>query len=279
MSQPKFSYKGVDISNLIITGTSSISGFTGFPNYSPATAYSYERPIPFGIQVNNVEVANQMNSKYIEYNTAQVTTYSLPASYDSIRAIIAGGGGGGGGRGGCGYDLQERQRTSGAYGNDGGDGIYTYLSNEINLVSSTINLKVGGGGEGGNNGGDADEKDSSSGGNGNSGDPGQESYIRITTTNGTYTVYANGGSGGSGGGGGNANTPDNNNEYNATKPGTSFTNNLSNVLSVNTVASIPSNLNPVNYLTNISAGGEKKSGGTPPTNGKPGYIRLYLLKS
>lgn len=292
MSQPKFTYKNVDITNLITTGSTTSNAYVGFPPYEQASPYSYERPLPFGLNVSNVPLSNVMNSKYVEFNTGInndnnppknttiYTTYNVSSSYDSIRAVIAGGGGGGGGRGGCGWNDPGNKRNNGAYGNTGGVGAYTYLASDVSLQSTSISLKIGAGGDGGSNGGDRDTKGGSgSGANGNSGSTGQDSYIVVNTSNGSFTVYANGGSGGSGGGGGNANNADNNNEANTANAATAFPNNLSNAATVNSLASIPANLNPFGYTSNISTGGLAQSGGTAPTAGKPGYVRIYLLKS
>ena len=50
----KYLYKGTDISKLMETGTSTLSNFTGFPSYKPASTYSSERPLPFNFSTPTV---------------------------------------------------------------------------------------------------------------------------------------------------------------------------------------------------------------------------------
>lgn len=316
MTTNKYKYKGVDVANLITTGATGVTGYNSFPSYTPA-ATNIDKPLPFGFKsANGAQLSTLMKCKFVDYTT--VTTgkdalnspviyqYNLGNSYDSIRAVLSGGGGGGGGRGGCGWNdaIGQQNRNSGSYGNAGTAGSFTYLHEAIpiNMETTAQNYWVGAGGGAGSNGGDIDKDGSGSGANGNSGGAGRGSYITFRHASGDYyIVSANGGAGGSGGGGGNANSADGNraaNGYTAAVPvtytgyndlfatypnagGTIAANQpTTSALSTSSTStvSIPANVEVLNYLNTYSKSGNAESGGTAPTAGQGGFIRMYLLK-
>jgi hypothetical protein len=298
----KYFYNGSDITNLIITGSTTVPGYTGFPSYTPASNYSTERPVPFNYYTPSGEISTLMNARFVEFTSGQSGTYTLSPDYDSVRIILIGGSGGGGGGGGCGWSSPSSvatpsiARTSGQRGFESGKGSFTFTSNYIKLSSKNIYYSVGTQGSVGNGGGDKGKTSVGPGGKGNNGSRGNESMVTINVDGINYNIYANGGYGGAGG---DAGGPDAS-QGDAPQPGPAFTNNFPGLvdytpsaplvsLSSGSVPIVPSSVNPINYLAlNPSTVGTQGFGGeqstanqdsSPGYTSYPGKIRMYLLKS
>ena len=298
-------YKGILISDLIQPGTSTLTNFTGFPGYSPASNYSSERPLPFNFSTPTVpDVSTLMNAKFVDFTSGK-GDYTVPNMYTSFRMILIGGAGGSGGGGGCGWngwsasDPPSVGRTSGENGYEAGKGSFTYASTNLayyilGTPGVNITYTVGEGGVKGNAGGDHSKASMGAGGKGNTGNHGGLSSIIMTLVGGDRDLlrcYANGGYGGSGGDSGGPGAA----QGDGREPGPDITNNsgitddvdytplaLANNLSAEYL--VAANVNPVGYLTDY---GRNYTGGwsstanrdqTPGTSGKPGFIRLYLLR-
>jgi hypothetical protein len=274
-----YTYKGTDISKLIVSGSSSITSYSGFPSYKPASTYSTERPLPFGISQSNVSVSNLMDASYIDLTGSG--TYTVPTDFNVFRAVLEGGGGGGGGGAGCGVNggpvpNTRKPANAGASGANGG---FVYIS-DTPITNRNIIYNVGTAGSGGNGGsskGKTDQATPQPTNPGNDGSPGNTSVITFDTNSGTYTVTANAGTGGQGGDATNPAT-------NTTPAVTQTTINYQQTSLFNTDGNqqstvIPTQINPISYVTTYSNGG----GGGPETNagqaGQAGYIRIYLLKN
>lgn len=282
----KYSYKGTNISTLIVSGTNTVTNYTEFPAYQSASNYSIERPLPFGFNTPTGNINTLFNATYVQLSTVGSRSYNVPADFNSIRAVIMGGGGGGGGGAGCGWNMAG-VRYGGSGGESGNDGSITIISSEVSLTSNTISYVVGARGTGGSGGGKKSTANSGSGGDGTPGNAGGFSSITINGV----TVYANGGSGGRNGNAGNANSPGTG-FSGSTSPAPSQTNTYTPV-----ATSLDSNMNPLSYLSTYSDNGSggsgsntdlsvpiadgPSSGGTANggNSGQQGYIHLYLLKS
>jgi hypothetical protein len=280
----KYKYKGTDIGNLISSGSTSLTNYTGFPTYVSNT-YSTEKPLPFKFNFKNpsnnyVDVSTLMDAKSQDYSSGS-SLLTIPTDYNAFRAIIIGGGGGGGGGGGCGWKT-DKSRSSAQDGGSGGDGKFIMIENTTPITSpTTISYSVGGGGAFGTGGGDRDKGDAGDnygpGGKGNKGYAGNASYITATIDGTEYTIYANGGKGGNGGDAGGPGSA----QGESGNPAPSSPNTYGSIKDYS--ASIPTDVNPLNYNSNIGDGGGGGGGGlgngSPGGTGKPGYIRIYLLKS
>ena len=63
MTTPKYTYKGVNIDNLIQgTTNTTLTNYGGFPAYDSASSYSTERPLPFGITQEGIDVSTKMKT-------------------------------------------------------------------------------------------------------------------------------------------------------------------------------------------------------------------------
>ena len=280
----KYKYNGTDIGNLISSGSTSLTNYTGFPTYT-TNSYSTERPLPFKFNFKNpsnvyVDVSTLMNAKSQDYSSGS-SSLTIPTNYNAFRAIIIGGGGGGGGGGGCGWKT-DKSRSPAEGGSSGGDGKFIMIENTTPITSpTTISYSVGGGGAFGNGGGDRDKgpvnDNYGPGGKGNGGSAGNASYITATIGGTSYTIYANGGKGGPGGDAGGPGSD----QGDPGDPAPSSPNTYGSITDYS--ASIPTDVNPLNYRSNTGSGGAGGPGGTgsgaPGGTGKPGYIRIYLLKS
>jgi hypothetical protein len=302
----KYFYNGSDITNLIITGSTKVSGYTDFPSYKPASNYSTERPIPFNYYTPEGEVSKVMDASFVEFDSGS-GTYTLSPDFDSVRIILIGGAGGAGGGGGCGWSSPSSvatpsiARSSGQGGFDSEKGSFTFTSNYIKLSSQNIYYSVGTEGASGNSGGDKAKTSVGPGGRGNAGNRGNESMVTINVDGIDYNIYANGGYGGAGGDAGGPGSA----QGEPRQPGPAFTNNYPGIvdytpsapllsLSMGSVPIVPSSVNPLNYLfstltgSNVVGAGYAGGGGdastanqssSPGYRNYPGKIRIYLLKS
>jgi hypothetical protein len=280
----KYLYKGIDISNLIITGSTTVSGYTDFLSYTPASNYSSERPIPFNYYTPKGQLSDLMRAKFVDFDSGS-GNYTIPSDFDSVRIILLGGGGGGGGGGGCGWksgsslESPSTARTSGQYGLPGDNGSYTFTSTDIKLSSQNIYYSVGTLGDNGTAGGDKAKTSIGPGGKGNNGYRGNESMVTINVDGINYNIYANGGYGGAGGDSGGPGSA----QGDPRQPGPAFTNNYPGIVDYSNGR--PSSVNPINYLQFLSqagSGGQKSDynlDSNPGNQGNPGKIRIYLLKS
>ena len=274
----KYTYKGTDIQKLIVTGSTTLTNYTGF-TYGTNSVYNIsDKPLPFSISQNGVDISTKMDAAYVDLPTTG-TSYTVPVDYNSIRAILEGGGGGGGGNGGCGYGYGPGQasmnRHPGGSGAVAANGKYVYMS-AINIDGSPriITYAVGTGGGAGQNGppGGGSPLNDSPGTNGNDGGPGVESKIGFNLSGSSYLISAAAGGGGQGGYAGS--TKSNGASNTAI---IAVTNTTSTVPpGIQLVNDIAPNINPASFLVNYSLGGI--NGETATSTGKPGYIRLYLLR-
>ena len=272
----KFTYKGVNLQDIVVNGPSSVTNFTTI-NYKPASAYSTERPLPFNFTQNGTDISMLMDASFIDLTTGTGTIVLSP-SINSVRAVLEGGGGGGGGCGGCGVGggPVPNPRQSGNNGMNGAAGGIVYLSDTSIANNRTITYTVGSaGGLGGNgpNKGNTDDTTRQYGDDGIAGGAGQVTTITLL---GTTTITANAGTGGDGGQGGPSGA-------NAVTPAvTNYTNPAAvtyqqNGNSATTV--IPPEINPLSYKNAYANyGNGTPSGPGSGTAGDPGFIRIYLLK-
>jgi hypothetical protein len=248
-----------------------------------------------------------MNAKFVDF-TSGTGNYTVPNMYSSVRMILIGGAGGSGGGGGCGWksgssiDSPSVARTSGENGYEAGKGSFTYgytdhVHDNLGQTGANITYTVGEGGAAGVSGGDHSKGSIGAGGQGNTGKPGGASSIimRWGPNLGPSGIkglicHANGGYGGSGGDSGGPGSA----QGDGREPGPNNTPSgiindvdytplaLANNLSEDYL--VEANVNPVGYLTDY---GRNYTGGwsstanrdqTPGTSGKPGFIRLYLLR-
>lgn len=271
-----YTYKGTDIKNLIVGGGSSLSNYGQFPPYKPASTYSTERPLTFGVEQGGVDVLNIMDASYIELTGSG--TFTVPTDYNAFRAVLEGGGGGSGGGAGCGVNgTPNFSRKPYSNGGDGANGGFVFIS-DTPITSRTITYNVGTGGTGGvkgPQGGDLKDATQQATNPGTPGTPGNVSIINFTTNIGNYTATANAGTGGDAGDGnsGKSGTPA------VTQVAINYQqSSLFNSDGNQQITPINSTINPLSYLltrSNGADGGGQEANGTP---GQPGYIRIYLLK-
>jgi hypothetical protein len=210
-------YKNVNISDLVISGSTTVPTYSGFPPSTPFQfifsgfskpynfSYNYlysTRPSGGGnIAPPQPDVSNYATAYTIPYasgtGTIPTTIPNNPGySFKHISAYCWGGGGGGGGGGGTG-DTGAGY-TSGGGGGSGGDGGYAAIQSYP--ISGTVNYQVGNSGPGGAPGAGATPGSANSGKSGDDGTPGNSSYVIV---NGINIVNGPGGKGGTGGGSGN----------------------------------------------------------------------------
>jgi hypothetical protein len=285
MTTPKYSYKGSDISNLISSGTTSLTNYSGFPSYI-ATNYSIEKPLPFNIFTPTEEVSTLMTAKvftdttfdpYSSNNPGQPalggSSYTPPADFNMFRAVIIGGGGASGNGGACGFDGFTR--FSGGSERAGGYGNVTVVEGALNISGKFWY----GAGQGGNEVAGKAGPGAGVYGNGKDGGTGNYGgYSYLSYGNGI--IYANGGEGGGGGKAGEilgtingCHAPVNLTAISNTQPSAVVT--IPPIIQpspTNTVAYFTSsNIPPLQYGNVYGQGG--------PGNGTPGLIQIYLLKS
>jgi hypothetical protein len=292
---PKYSYKGTDISNLIDSGTTELTNYTGFPKYV-ATNYAVEKPLPFNITTPTGDVSQSMKAKFFTGTTYAPppdtplppfypnpnpppvvggTPYTPPieGGFTKFRAVLIGGGGGGGNGGSCGWSGSKRHPGGG--GRIGGYGGVTVVEGEIPFKGKFWYSA----GEGGN------QTDGSkrlppgiigNGANGGTGNFGKRSILTFYNNSGhQHFVYANGGEGGGGGHGGREDGPSPGcfTPINVTNPQTPIVAVINPPITVASpeVAYFTSNTTPPLGYANVYGNGG-------PGTGSPGLVQIYLLK-
>ena len=232
-----FFFNNINIADLIQSGSTSVPGYTGFPESTPFQYTSgFDKPANFlytyqGTDISNYTTANMFVS------TSNPDTGTIPlqignSNYNFNYISVCGCGGGGGGGGGGNYNS-----TWGLSGGDGGKGgaggyaaVLNYPVSGANSLSYNIgtggsgenskgksgnntSVSVGSttiiscdGGNGGSPGNGADNSNFTPGNTGNSGGPGNSTVISgniKTNTPGYPPQQGNGWSSGNGGSGGN----------------------------------------------------------------------------
>ena len=150
-----FKKNGASLSNILETGTNSISTNPGF---SPAiskrtTSTSNSKPEPTNYLIGGVDIADTATAKHIIANAT--STHTKPTGATKLRYMIIGGGGGGGGGCGGGYNNDDGAQDHALLGHNGGQGGYgTVKTGEISVTTYTaVYVSIGNGGAGGTGGG------------------------------------------------------------------------------------------------------------------------------
>ncbi len=256
-------YNGVNISNLITSGTTSVPpSYTNFPT-STAPTYnttSLDKPFNFSYKYNGTDVANYATAYSLAYTGGKSGSIpiSIPNSpgfsFKHISGYCWGGGGGGGGGGG------NVNAYGGGDGGSGGNGGFAAIIN-YPISGQTINYQVGNSGNGGGG-----NKGNSSGGNGNSGG---SSYIYVGNTE---ILLANGGGGGGGG-----KTGGSDNKGSTAGSGGNGNGAIASGYTGTTANTSPSTSYPNNPSTGGGGGNAKYDNDTNSGGpGAPGYIEVYL---
>jgi hypothetical protein len=276
-----FTYNGININELVTSGTSTVldNSFVNFPSFTTSNYSTTDRPLDFKYYYgSNVStggsIINQssIQARYLEYtvnnwnNGNNPTQVNPPDWTNRIHIIAIGGGGGFGGTGGCGYGGFPIKRHPGGGGGPGAPGEYVaYTEDGNDPTAYQIGISLGRAGTNGNGG---NTRPGNSPGPGGPAGPGNSGNATTVTT--YFTIGASGGGGGDGGSGGNeasSNSPKNTNAVNP-----AYANNVPifNTYPSNPngyTAPIPANYNPLNYLNTY--GGATQNG----------IVRIYLLKS
>jgi hypothetical protein len=271
----KYTYKGQNIENLIVAGSTDVTNYNGLTYAAAANPnYTTERPLPFSITQQGIDISTIMDAKYVEFTTGS-GTYSIPSDFNGFRAVLEGGGGGSGGAGGGGNGPLVGQQKNGGGGAGGLNGGFIYVSDVLLNSPIQISYTVGGGGGGGADGASISPSTAVGKGTpGNAGGTGGSTNISFQT----YSITAGGGGGGDYGNGGTSTGNSGNIADSGNASIASSSNyNPSAIVIVDTNNPIPSNVNPLGYLVNRSLGGPT-AGGPASGGGKPGYIRIYLLR-
>lgn len=182
------------ISDIIESGTTTSTNYTGFPAYIP-TNLSFEKHITdFGYKDSGTDLKTKMTASYIQYegpdSSSTSGTYSsqtIPTWCKRLRVIVIGAGGGGGG-GGANIN---NGGTRGGAGAGGGGGGFAVGEIAINTTGQTYQVVVGGRGEGGTY-----ESTDGAGGNNATNPTVTQTYFKLGTTT---LMTANVGSWGNGG--------------------------------------------------------------------------------
>lgn len=213
-----FTFKGIPLSTIIDTGTTTASGYTvdSTSLKYATTPFANSRPLPTGYLVNKVDLSNTARADNIAFNNTTTSSQSVPTGAKSCRYILRGGGGGcGGGGGAAGNKDGPSWYTYGAHAQGGAQG--DSIEGNVSINSTTYNITIGSGGSGGNGGsGSVDDKPNTThkAPNGKKGNSGASTYIKFASN----TPSASGGAGGNGGKGGIA--PGNSSSTGYTMPGT-----------------------------------------------------------
>ena len=191
MSVPKYTFKGIDITDILQSGSSTISEY-GISSVR-ATNVANSNPATTGFQINGVDIANSYAAKHSSYNTNQ--SVAKPNGATRVRYMIVGGSGGGGG--GCGGGTNNDGQNHSLLGYSGRDGDYGEVRTGVIAMSNSnnISITIGNGGGGGDGGagkytGPSDNISLIVGTSGNSGNA-------TSINNGTTTIIAGEGQGGS----------------------------------------------------------------------------------
>ncbi len=270
-------YNGMDITNLIEGGSTSVPDYIGFPESTPSIYTSgLDKPYNFSYSYQGTDVSNYATAFNISHTggtgTIPTTIPGAPGySFKHISAVCWGGGGGGGGGGGYGSGGVPIKFNPGASGSPGNNGAYAaILSYPINGL--TVNYYVG---SGGNNGNGGANKIADKGDNGTSGNNGTYSYVYV---DGLSITYSPGGIGGPGGNGGNV--VNGNSGTTPNTPATDDSTIASPGYSGTTSANIPGvPVYPAQNTGQGGGGGSTNPGGNEGfagATGTPGYIQVYL---
>lgn len=201
-----YSFNGINIGNLIQGGSTSVPGYTGFPESTPFVYGSgLDKPYNFSYMYNGTDVSNYTTAYNLSYTSGESATIPTAIgntgySFKHIAGYCFGGGGGGGGGGGTGADGPNFSNKSGGSGGSGGAGGYAAILSTPLQGSSSVFVAVGDGGSGGSGGGGnpGNNINDYKGTDGKGGSDGGNSYIQNLYNN-AYLAYANGGGGGGGG--------------------------------------------------------------------------------
>jgi hypothetical protein len=269
-------YNGINITNLVASGGTTVPGYTGFPqSFPPSCTYTgFDRPANFSYSNNGTDVSTTMTAHYFQNSTTN-TTQNIPilipntsTSFKSISICCAGGGAGGAGGG------SNTNVSSGGDGGNGGDGSYAALLDYPLSGYSSINYKIGNFGYGGDgvNGSDV--------GTGKSGNGGNDTNVYLESpSNSLQLIYCPGGNTGNGGkaapgsDGSDGNTPDS--KVNAPS-------NFSYIESTDSPAYTPQNFPPQNTSATLShgnggGGGNAAAGSGKSNSGSPGNTGFVLF--
>jgi hypothetical protein len=265
-----YSFKGVNISNLIQSGGSSVvPGYTGFstsiaPTY---TTTGLDKPYNFSYSFQGTDASQYATAYNLSYSTAGNGTISIAIgntgySFKHISAYCWGGGGGGGGGGG------NNNTEGGGDGGTGGDGAFAAII-DYPIENREVRYTVGSAGNGGAGG--KGKFLGPTANSGSKGGPGGTSILYVGSSNSNSIIFANGGGGGNGGSTGetsgkapNGSSGDNGNaSYSAGYTGT--TSNTS-----------PSTSYPNNQSNGSGGGNGEYDNPKSAGDGSTGYIRVYL---
>lgn len=210
MSGSGFSYKGVDIGNVVTSNNSSSPTFSSYNLQYTPTNYDYQKPLDFNLSEGGSSLHNQCTAGQTTHNS-DVTNAAAPVYAKSVRLLLRGGQGGTGGTAGN-AKAKANSNSATGYGGAGGSGgwVVNTLSNAISIGNTGVNYSttigtVGNTGVTGNsnssNGGISG--DSTTSGPGGTGDTGNSTTITFYDSNNTIIAQAVA-DGGTGGGGGNS---------------------------------------------------------------------------
>ena len=206
-------YNGVNISDLVQSGSTAVPDYAGFPESNlPQYTSGLDKPYNFSYQLVTtpgiIDVSNYSTAYNLSYTSGNATIpTAIPNSsgylFKHIAGYCFGGGGGGGGGGGTGSDVPGAETKSGGKGGAGGAGGYAAILSTPLQGSSNVFITVGGGGAGGDGGpgNPGNSINDAKGSPGSDGTTADASYIQIPDIN-TIIAAANGGGGGNSGGGG-----------------------------------------------------------------------------
>ena len=188
-----FSFKGIDLKNIIQPGNDRLSNVyvydTTRPIYGKTTIYTNSKPLKTNFMVNNIDLLSNVEARYV----VPESDVAIPTGVKGVRYVLrGGGGGGGGGAGGARSNWAGDAWTNGGSGGNGGNGEYIY--GQANVSGSNITISIGNGGGPGNGGG-ADENSyhSASSKGGSPGGNGYDTNIKIGNA---QKITASGGQGG-----------------------------------------------------------------------------------
>ena len=200
-----FKFKGIPLSTIIDSGTTTASGYTVASTALKydTTTFANSRPLLTGYQVKGVDLSNTARAHNKYYNSTKSGT--VPIGAKSCRFVLRGGGGGCGGGSGAAVNKDGSEWWSrGHHGTGGAQG--STAEGKINISGTTYTVTIGSGGTGGNGAspkvGDNPNGNikSAAGGKGATGGP---TNIKFTNT----TPSGVGGAGGNGGPSANAPGP------------------------------------------------------------------------
>jgi len=171
-TRPLYSFKSVDIANLISNGTGGSTGANG-PNFNGYNFYtgliqnalslgsdlSFGNPLPFNFKyLTNTDMSSYYSAFFQEFNIGSTANTKFPAGFTNnggatgnIRAIMIGAGAGGGAGGGGGFNPTPTgsNQQNGGGGGGGGGGALTYLNKQPIAINTVLTYNVGVGGIGG----------------------------------------------------------------------------------------------------------------------------------